>query len=123
MEKTITINLGGNVIRIASAAWLKHLAYIETLHCYFKNEEGGFEIINDIENRMNELMWGIMHTKCTCLDENDIDRIIKIMGTVDEFKELDADDWEISIVSTEHCNTNAIATAISFFGKSKLCYN
>ena len=123
MEKMITINLGGTVTRIKPIAWQMHLAYIETLHCYFRNEEGCFEIINDIESRMGELMQEFMHKKGRCIEESDIEEIIKIMGTADEFRALDANDCDISISSTEHYKTNDSVTTISYFKEFKMSGN
>jgi hypothetical protein len=31
-----------------------------------------------------------------------MEHIIRIMGTTDEFKELDTDDWDIDLVSPEY---------------------
>lgn len=102
MKKVISINIGGRVIQIEHNAWQLHLKYIETLHGYFINEEDCFEIINDIENRMAELMKGIINERSTCINEMDMKNIITIMGTVDDFKELDTEEPDMNIMLPEN---------------------
>jgi hypothetical protein len=131
MQNITIISNWGRIIRIEDTAWQMQLAYIETLHGYFVNEEGRFEIINDIENRIAELMLEMVNRQNGFITEIEIERIIQIMGTVDEFRKLDTDDWDTSIASTEHYNTNDSASAIksgcklneNYLGKTKLCCN
>jgi hypothetical protein len=131
MQNITIINNCGRIISIEDNAWKMQLAYIETLRGYFVNEEGRFEIINDIENRVAELMMEIVNRQSCFITEIDMERIIQIMGTADQFKELDTDDWDISIASTEHYNTNDSATGgcklnenvTSHVGETKLCCN
>jgi hypothetical protein len=134
MKKMININLGGRIITIENKALQIHLAYIETLHCYFINEEGHFEIINDIENRMAELMLEIINKQKATINETNMENIIQVMGTADEIKDMDADDWDIPIPSPEQYNiSNGISSirssynlngnTSSYLEGSKLCYN
>jgi hypothetical protein len=102
MENITKINIGGRIISIEDRAWQIQLAYIETLHGYFVNEAGRFEIINDIENRVAELQQEIVKRQNGFITETDMEHIIRIMGTTDEFKELDTDDWDIDLVSPEY---------------------
>jgi hypothetical protein len=99
MNKISIINLGGRVISIEHNASQIYTAYIETLYHYFINEEGWPEIMNDIENRAAELMQDTINTYNTCINKADIENIIRVMGTADEFKELDNDDWDICTIS------------------------
>jgi hypothetical protein len=116
MKKVLNINLGGRIIEIEHSACKIYQTYIESLHYYFINEECGFEIINDIENRIAELMQGIINKHDNSLNETDMKNIIRIVGTADEFKELDTDDWDISSTSTEHYNTgNGVSTVKPFY--------
>ena len=78
MQTTIHINLCGRIIKVADDAWRKYLAYIETLHNYFIKEQDQFEIINDIESRMAELMLGKMNQECSFVSEQDMNNIILI---------------------------------------------
>jgi len=128
MKHTTNINTCGIVISVYDNAWQMKLAYIETLSDYFVHEQGCFEIINDIEIRIAELMQEIMYAQRGPINEINMQHIIRIMGTAGEFMELDTDDWDIVITSNDHCNTNDIMDAIKSgysLNKNapKLCYN
>lgn len=104
MQNTINIIIGGRLISIYDNAWQMKLAYIETLYDYFIHEEGRFEIINDIKSRIAELMQEVINRQNTPINETNMERIIQIMGTADQFKKLDTDVWEIANTSPEHSN-------------------
>lgn len=55
MKKTFTINLSGTVYHIDEDAYNLLDNYLENLKHYFRKEEGGDEIIDDIERRIAEL--------------------------------------------------------------------
>jgi hypothetical protein len=116
MQKVININIGGRIIKIEDGALQIQLAYIKTLHYYFINEEGCYEIINDIENRIAELMQAIINKQNAAINETDIKNIIRQMGTAAEFKELDTDDWDMPVTSPEYRNAgNDTGTIKSFY--------
>jgi len=94
METAIQINLCGRIIQIMDDAWQKHLAYIETLHNYFITEQDHFEIVNDIESRMAELMQEKMRKAGGCIGEMEMDDIITRIGTVAAFEEWDNEDFD-----------------------------
>ena len=56
MKKNITINLCGRLFNIDEDAYELLKNYMDTLHNYFKNQKGGEEIANDIEERIAELL-------------------------------------------------------------------
>ena len=55
MKKNITINLCGRLFQIDEDAYELLQQYIESLRQSFGHEEGGEEIVNDIEARIAEL--------------------------------------------------------------------
>ena len=55
MKKTFTINLSGTVYHIDEDAYNLLDNYLENLKHYFRKEEGGDEIVDDIERRIAEL--------------------------------------------------------------------
>lgn len=59
MKKTYTINLSGKIFHIDEDALEKLQTYINTLKAYYTREEDGNEIMNDIENRIGELLRNI----------------------------------------------------------------
>ena len=56
MKKTYTISIGGQIFHTEEDAGDKLQAYIQTLEKHYFQEEGGQEIMNDIENRIAELL-------------------------------------------------------------------
>lgn len=91
MKKIININLAGLVIPIEDSAYEHLQTYIESLRRYFSNEEGRDEIINDIENRIAELMNEKVRKGATCVTDDDVNEIIRSMGSPEE---LEAEDEE-----------------------------
>jgi hypothetical protein len=90
MKKVININLSGRVIPIEETAFEKLKTYIESLRHHFKDEEGRDEIINDIENRIAELLEQDIKKGSACITDQKIDDTIHLMGRVEDFIEMDA---------------------------------
>ena len=55
MKKTVTVKLDKTIFNIDDDAYTVLESYLEALHDHFKKEEGGQEIMNDIESRISEL--------------------------------------------------------------------
>ena len=55
MNKTVNVNLAGIVFHIDENAFETLNNYLNALKNHFKNEEGGDEILKDIEGRIAEL--------------------------------------------------------------------
>ena len=55
MKKNITINLCGRLYQIDEDAYELLSQYLDALRNYFKKQDGGEEIANDIEERVAEL--------------------------------------------------------------------
>ncbi len=85
MKKVININFQGLVIAIEETAYeiLKH--YIESLKDYFSREEGGDEIVNDIENRIAELFGNRLKLGINCISDEDVESIINNIGRPEDF--------------------------------------
>jgi phage shock protein PspC (stress-responsive transcriptional regulator) len=56
MKKTITINISGSVFHIEDDAFEQLQAYLQQLNRYFSAQDGGQEILQDIESRIAELL-------------------------------------------------------------------
>lgn len=81
MKRTNHINLNGQAFCIDEDACAKLQEYITTLEKYYLKEEGGKEIMADIESRIAELFTETLsacHKEVISLD--DTDRVIGIMG-------------------------------------------
>lgn len=86
MKQVININYHGRVIPIEIAAHDLLKSYTTRLQIYFENEEGKEEIINDIEGRIAELFHEQLTKGATCITEENVQAIIKNMGTPEDFE-------------------------------------
>ena len=90
MKKVININFQGRVVPIEENAYDILKQYVDSLRCYFANEEGKDEIINDIESRIAELFAEILKKGSTCITDEDVNNIIKSMGRPEDFDDEEA---------------------------------
>ena len=84
MNKTVNINLAGIVFHIDEDAFEILNNYINTLKNHFKNEEGGGEILKDIEGRIAELFTERM-VKKEAISITDVNEITTIMGDPSQY--------------------------------------
>ena len=76
MKKVININFQGQVIAIEETAYEILKRYIDSLQRYFSKEEGGDEIVNDIECRIAELFGNRLKHGINCITDEDVEAII-----------------------------------------------
>ena len=88
MNKVININFQGRVIPIEEPAYEELKKYVESLRAYFANEDGKEEIINDIENRIAELISEKLKAGQTFISGDHVAAIIASMGRPEQFDEL-----------------------------------
>lgn len=85
MKKVININFQGQVIAIEETAYEILNKYIASLKKYFSREEGGDEIVNDIENRIAELFGNRLKLGINCITDEDVETIINNIGKPEVF--------------------------------------
>ncbi len=85
MKKIININFHSRVIPIEETAYDILRKYVESLKKHFAGEEGGDEIVNDIENRFAELFSDRLKKGATCITDADVEEIIGSMGRPEDF--------------------------------------
>jgi phage shock protein PspC (stress-responsive transcriptional regulator) len=85
MKKIININFHSRVIPIEETAYDILRKYVESLKNHFADEEGGDEIVNDIENRFAELFSDRLKKGATCITDADVEEIINSMGRPEDF--------------------------------------
>lgn len=85
MKQVININFHGSVIPIELTAHDTLKNYVHSLRQYFAGEEGGEEIVNDIENRIAELFHERLKNGANCITDADMDSIQASIGTVQDF--------------------------------------
>lgn len=85
MKKVININFQGQVIAIEETAYELLKRYIEILKNYFSREEGGDEIVNDIENRIAELFGNRLKHGINVITDEDVEAITTSIGKPEDF--------------------------------------
>ena len=94
MKKTLSINIGSRVFNIDEDAYDLLSKYLESIKKYFKKIKIDEDIFEDIENRISEKFTSTI-AKRQSLNIDDVNNIIKEMGTLDDFKEA-YNDFEIN---------------------------
>ena len=84
MKKNITINLCGRLYQIDEDAYELLSRYIDTLRNYFRKQEGGEEIANDIENRIAELFDELKSQGIEAITIENVQEIVSRIGNVDD---------------------------------------
>lgn len=106
MKKVININFQGQVIAIEEAAFELLKQYIDSLKKYFSREEGGEEIVNDIENRIAELFGNRLKLGINCITDEDVQTIISSIGRPEDF---DADYHDFDYAYGEKVSLQQVA--------------
>ncbi|MDD5290756.1 MAG: DUF2807 domain-containing protein [Patescibacteria group bacterium] len=84
MEKTISITLNGLIFNIEEEAYAKLDNYLESIRAHYGKDESR-EILLDIESSIAEKFLSKTKNAKKVITENDVEDIIKVMGTVEEF--------------------------------------
>lgn len=93
MKKAYNISLSGRFFHLEEDAGNKLEQYISTLENYYSREEGGQEIMNDIENRIAELFQEYLTASGrTVIQLNDVNQVIAVMGNPDELLQEDPEE-------------------------------
>ncbi|HCK21560.1 MAG TPA: hypothetical protein DHW15_05205 [Bacteroidetes bacterium] len=96
MNKLIQVNIGGLVFQIDEGAYLKLDQYLSAIRRKYEQEEGGKEILNDIELRIAELFSETANAGKAIM-MSDVEHVINIMGQPEAF---DASEPDTSYAST-----------------------
>ncbi|MBN2273217.1 MAG: PspC domain-containing protein [Bacteroidales bacterium] len=87
MKKTIQVHIGGVQFHFDEDAFKSLLQYTDALKSHFDKEgEEGREIIEDIEQRIAELLEKKLSESKQVIILSDVDEIIKTLGTVEDIK-------------------------------------
>lgn len=85
MKKTVTINVHGTMFHIDEDAYAVLQEYLQTLENHFNLDSSTNEIMSDIEARIAELLQMKIKRPEQVVTIKDIQEIIKIMGTPEDF--------------------------------------
>jgi phage shock protein PspC (stress-responsive transcriptional regulator) len=104
MNKIININLAGRLIPIDESAYDKLRDYLNRLKLFFSREEGGDEIVRDMEDRMGELFQDKLKKGQPCIMAEDIAEMISIMGSPEQ---IESEAGEEEPAKTQKANATA----------------
>jgi len=92
MNKTININISGTVFNVDEDAYDLLYKYLESIKKYFSKIDADGEIVADIESRIAENFLSSISSQNNSISISDVRNVIKVMGTLDDFKEIYEDD-------------------------------
>jgi len=85
MKKTFTININGKIFHIEDDAFEKLQEYLQRLNHYFVSQQGGMEILQDIESRIAELFQDKISEKQEAVTNEWVVEVMTRMGTPEDF--------------------------------------
>lgn len=92
MNKTININLAGVIFHLDEKAYEQLTDYLAKLKSQFKNQEGGDEILTDIEARIAEIFTDRLNDGREVVSQEDVQSAIAIMGQPEDYADADEDE-------------------------------
>ncbi len=92
MKKIININFQGRALPIEETAYEILKQYVDRLRAYFSQEEGGAEIINDIESRIAELFNDRIKRGASCISDDDVRDVIASIGSPEDLEAAEQED-------------------------------
>lgn len=84
MNKIININLAGRLIPMNESAYEMLSQYLSALKQYFSKEEGGAEILHDMEDRIGELLQEKIKKGAIAISDKEIEEVKAIMGSPEQ---------------------------------------
>lgn len=108
MEKTISINLNNQNFQIEEEAYEKLALYLENIKRHCGAGADSAEVISDIENSIAEKLKLSLNSYKEVITMPDIDSLIKIMGTVEDFDREVGDSNSENLKNQEETNDKKI---------------
>ena len=85
MNKTVTVNISGFVFYIEENAYAVLATYLSRIKAIFQSDEGGDEILNDVEARIAELFHEKLADKKEVVTIKDVEQVIQVMGKPEDY--------------------------------------
>jgi phage shock protein PspC (stress-responsive transcriptional regulator)/tetrahydromethanopterin S-methyltransferase subunit G len=92
MKKSFTVNIKGIIFQVDEDAYNKLNRYLDSLKRHFAKEDGGDEIISDIESRIAEMLQSKTEHKSNVVSIVEVDEVIAEMGQPFEFEHDEYED-------------------------------
>lgn len=105
MNKTVSINLGGQVFQIDELAYERLWKYLESIKAKYANTKGGSDIMSDIESRLAEMFYEFLGGKRHVITMEDVELTMGTMGQPDDFEIPLEDDEEEPHASSKKATT------------------
>ncbi|NVK29172.1 MAG: PspC domain-containing protein [Flavobacteriia bacterium] len=100
MNKTININLAGIIFHMDEEAYERLTSYLRKLKAQFQSQDGGDEILMDIEARIAEIFTNRLDEKREVVSMADVDAVIEIMGQPEDYAEAEEEETESKTTSS-----------------------
>lgn len=94
MNKIININLAQRIIPMSESAYNALNDYLNILKRYFSKEEGGDEILRDMEDRIGELLQEKIKKGLVYISDADVEEVKTIMGSPEQIVDEAGDEPE-----------------------------
>ncbi len=85
MKKTITVNIGGTVFSLDEDAYELLQVYLEKIESHYTGSSDRQDIMNDIEERIAELLTSGEHSLTNAITLKNVEEVITIMGEPEDF--------------------------------------
>ncbi|MCB0481896.1 MAG: PspC domain-containing protein [Flavobacteriales bacterium] len=102
MNKTVTININGLIFNIDDEAYAHLKTYLDTIKGYFKNAEGGEDIMIDIEARIAEMFQERISDRKEVISSADVDYMVSVMGQPEDYIDEEMRQEAESFTNQEH---------------------
>lgn len=86
MNKTVTVTLNGVIFHIEEEAYVQLNDYLKSVEEYFQHSGDGAEIVQDMETSIADKFSEKMNGTKKVITKKDVEELIKIMGTINDFK-------------------------------------
>lgn len=96
MNKTININLAGIIFHLDEEAYEKLTSYLTRLKKQFQSQEGGDEILIDIEARIAEIFNARLINGREVVGIQDVDAMMGIMGQPEDYADVEDEEEKTS---------------------------
>ena len=127
MKKNITINLCGRLFNIDEDAYSLLQNYLETLRSFFSHQVDGGDIVNDIEERVAELLSELNGQGVEAINIDHVKDIINRIGRPEQFTDDESGaeraDSAAFASNEQHYENKGINGLKSFFKGKKLYRN
>jgi len=85
MKKTLSVNLGGSVYHIDEDAYSELMDYLQDVKRHLGSDASSEEVLNDIEQRINELFNQWMQGRREVITTADVEKVIGILGRPEQY--------------------------------------